>query len=139
MAWYGMVWYGIVWHEALGPSGPMGPSGRASCHTMPYRAMPYHTSIIIYLYCCIIILFITLRAPPTPLVDWTTYNFVDVLHLENRKCVVCVLLRVWPKWGRKRRVCVVLLCCVVSCRAPRKPPGQGRRVTRAYRSLKHLP
>ena len=40
--------------------------------------------------------FITLRAPPTPLVDWTTYDVVDVLHLGNRKCVDFVLLGVWP-------------------------------------------
>ena len=39
--------------------------------------------------------FITLRAPPTPLVDWTTYNVVDVFHLGNRKGVDFVLLGVW--------------------------------------------
>ena len=39
-------------------------------------------------------------------------------------CCVCVVLygNVW---------CFVVLRRIVSCRAPRKPPGQGRRVTRA--------
>ena len=64
MAWHGMAWYGMVWHEALGPSGPMGPSRRASCHTMPYHTIPvlsYSQIMVLLNYYLIILLFLIFK------------------------------------------------------------------------------
>ena len=61
LVWYGMAWHGMVWHGmargagTLGPYGTLGPR-LVPYQAKPYRAMPYHTSVIIFLYSCIYIL-----------------------------------------------------------------------------------
>ena len=108
LVWYGMAWYGMVWHEALGPSGPMGPSGRASWHAIPYipyRAIPYqyyHIRILLYFILLYIIILLYYNISD---VAYCSLFFVHapIQHLGHLKdLIVCIIPKNYFCWYLSR-------------------------------------